>query len=130
MNVLDTIVNKAIKKVISSSDHISSSEQKTPEEDTDLYSILENCIQEAQESEASGIMPSPKYFEEAVVLSRKEKKYENEIDICKYYIKLGLQYAAKNNFSKSEFVEKVERKIAPFNKRIYLAKTMLYKTSS
>jgi len=128
--MLDTIVKKAIKKAIPSSDHISPSDQKILEEDTDLYSILENCVQEAQQSEASGIMPSPKYFEQAVVLSRKEKKYDKEITICEYYIKLGLRYAAKNDFSDAEFLEKVEHKIVPFNKRIYLAKTMLGKTSS
>jgi len=121
MKRLDKIIKKAINKFISSS------EQMVHEKDEGLYSILKNCKQEVQESEATGIMPSPKYFEKAVVLSRKEKKYENEIAICKYYIKLVAHYAAKNSFSNADFKDKVSLKVDPFKKRINLAKTMLYK---
>ena len=114
-----------IDKVISKNN--SSSEKVVSEEDTDLYSILKICKREVQESEATGGMPSPEYFEKAVVLSRKEKKYENEIAICKFYIKLVANYAANNSFSKTAFNEELSPIADPFRKRINLAKTMLYK---
>lgn len=126
MKMMDTIITKSIKKAISLSGHTSTTDDVKAEEDRDLYSILKKCEREAQQADESGIMPSPEYFQQAAVQSRKEKKYENEIAICKYYVNLVSQYAAKNNFSK-DLYNKVNRKIDPFNKRIHLAETMLQK---
>ena len=130
MNILYTIIKKAINKAIPSNNNILASDYKILQEDADLYSRLKYCRQEIQQSEASGIMPSPKYFEQVAVLSRKEKKFEDEIAICNYYIKAISHFAAKNNFSKTEFNKKAFCKIDPFRKRINLAKTMLVNTSS
>ena len=127
MKALDTIITKTIKKTISLSDHISTTNNMIAEEDTGLYSILKKCKQEAQQADESGNMPSPEYFQQAAALSRKEKKYENEIAICKYYINIVSQYATNNNFSKTDLYNKVDRKIDPFNKRIHLAETMICK---
>ncbi|NNC68698.1 MAG: hypothetical protein HKN83_11765 [Gammaproteobacteria bacterium] len=122
---MDTLITKSIKNVNFLSVSTSETSDVKADEDTNLYSILKKCKQEAQMADESGILPSPKYFQQAAVLSRKEKKYENEIAICKYYIKLVSQYVSINNFSKADFYEKVEREIDPFKKRIYFAKKML-----
>lgn len=125
MRALDTLITKSIKNVNFLSVSTSETSDVKADEDTNLYSILKKCKQEAQMADESGILPSPKYFQQAAVLSRKEKKYETEIAICKYYIKLVSQYVSINNFSKADFYEKVEREIDPFKKRIYFAKKML-----
>ena len=56
---------------------------------------------EIQSSIDTGIMPSPRYFEQAAILSRKEQKYENEIAICEMYIDLAKEYASKNKLIES-----------------------------
>ncbi len=123
---MDTIITKTIKNAISLSENIPATDDVKAEEETDLYSILKKCKQEAQQANETGIMPAPKYFQQAAVLSRKEKKYENEIAICKYYINLVSQFATNNNFSKVDSHNKVDRKIDPFSKRIHLAEAMLH----
>ena len=127
MKVLETIIIKSIKKAISLSGNTSTTDEVKAEEETDINSILKKCRQEAQQANESGIMPSSKYFQQAAVLSRKEKNYENEIAICKYYINLVSQYATNNNSSEVDLGNEVDTKIDPFNKRIHLAETMLYK---
>ena len=127
MKVMDTIISKTIKNAISLSGNKSTIDDIKDEKDTNLYTILKKCKQEAQQADESGIMPSPEFFQQAAVLSRKENKYENEIAICKYYINLVSQYAANNNFSKVDIYNKIDRKIDPFSKRIHLAESMLHK---
>ncbi len=123
MSKLDTILKKAIKRA--SSPAIKNSHPS----DTDIHTIVKNCRDEIQKSKDSGIMPSPKYFEQVAVLSRKEKRYENEIAICEMYIGLVKQYAAKKKLSRAQFSDQVLPKCAPLYKRLHNAKTMLSKMS-
>jgi len=88
----------------------------------DIHEIVECCRDEIQASEDSGIMPSPKYFEQAAVLSRKEKKYDNEIAICEMYIELTNHYATINNLTDAEISTQVLRVCDPFVKRLHNAK--------
>ncbi len=124
MGKLDTILKKVIKKT--SSSVIKNSQPS----DTDINTIVKNCRDEIQKSEDSGIMPSPKYFEQVAVISRKDKCYENEIAICEMYIGLVKQYAAKNKLSRAQFSDQVLPKCAPLYKRLHNAKTMLSKMST
>lgn len=124
MSKLDTIFKKAIKRTSSSV------VKKNQLSDTDIHSVVKSCRDEIQKSEDSGIMPSPKYFEQVAVISRKEKRYENEIAICELYIGLVKQYAAKNKLSRAEFSDQVLPTCTPLYKRLHNAKTMLSKTFS
>jgi hypothetical protein len=96
--------------------------------DTDIRSVMECCRDEIRNSEDSGIMPSPKFFEQAAVLSRKERNYANEIAICDMYVNLAKQYASKNKLTRQEFIESVLPQCAPLYKRMHNAKSMLPKT--
>lgn len=124
MSKLDTILKKAIKRTSLSV------VKKNQQSATNIHSIVKSCRDEIQKSEDSGIMPSPKYFEQVAVLSRKEKRYENEIAICELYIGLVKQYAVKNNLSRAEFSDQVLPKCTPLYKRLHNAKTMLSRTPS
>ncbi len=93
----------------------------------DIHGVVKNCRDEIQKAEDSGLMPSPKYFEQVAVLSRKEKRYENEIAICEMYIGLVKQYAIKNNLSQAEFSDQILPQCAPLYKRLHNAKIMLSK---
>jgi len=92
--------------------------------DHDLHEVVRRCREDIQASEDSGIMPSPKYFEQVAILSRKEKNYKNEIAICEMYIELINQYADKNKITEAEKSYQVVPKCAPFEKRLHNAKTM------
>ncbi len=94
----------------------------------DLNETVRRCREDIQASEESGIMPSPKYFEQVAILYRKDKNYENEIAICEMYIELVNQYAAKNKITKAEASYQVLPKCAPFVKRLQNAKIMSAKT--
>lgn len=96
--------------------------------DTDIHSVMECCRDEIQNSEDSGIMPSPKFFEQAAVLSRKERNYANEIAICDMYVKLAKQYASKNKLTRQEFIDSVLPQCEPLYKRMHNAKSMQPKT--
>lgn len=88
----------------------------------DIHKIVEYCRDEIQASEDSGIMPSPKYFEQAAILSRKEKKYDNEIAICEMYIELTNHYAIINNLTDAEMSTQLLPICAPLMKRLHNAK--------
>jgi len=117
MGKLDTIIKKVF---------IGSKKNKVNE--TDIYSVVEGCRDEIQSAEDSGIMPSPKYFEQAALLSRIERKYDNEIAICSMYIDLANAYIAKNELSKNDISEKVLPVCVPLIKRLHNAETMLTRT--
>ena len=96
--------------------------------DHDLHEMVRRCREDIQASEDSGIMPSPRYFEQVAILSRKEKNYKNEIAICEMYIELINDYAAKHKITKDEAAYQVLPKCAPFVKRIQNAKIMSAKS--
>ena len=83
---------------------------------------LKCCREEIQNSEDSGIMPAPKYFEQVADLSRAEKQYENEIAICEMYISLVNQYASREKLTEAEISTNLLPNCAPFVKRIHIAK--------
>ena len=97
--------------------------------DLELNEMVRRCREDIQAAEDSGIMPSPKYFEQVAILSRKAKNYGNEIAICEMYIELIQKYAAKNNITKDEASYQVLPKCAPFEKRIHNAKIMFTKSN-
>ena len=125
MSKLDTILKSVINK-IPSTDII----KKNHPSDTDINCLVESCRNDIQKFVDTGIMPSPKHFEQVAVLSRKEKRYENEIAICEMYIRLVKQYAVINKLSKEEFSDQVLPKCAPLYKRLHNAKTMLSRMPS
>ena len=98
--------------------------------ETDIRSVMECCRDEIRSSEDSGIMPSPKFFEQAAVISRKEKNYANEIAICDMYVKLAKKYASKNKLTREEFIESVLPQCEPLYKRMHNARSMLPKTQT
>jgi len=93
-----------------------------PENIHEINEILKCCREEIQNSEDSGIMPAPKYFEQVADLSRVEKQYENEIAICEMYINLVNQYAAREKLTEAEISTNLLPNCAPFVKRIHCAK--------
>jgi len=97
-------------------------------DNTDIRSVIAGCRNEIKNAEDSGIMPSPKFFEQAAVLSRKEKNYSNEIAICEMYVSLAKRYASKNKLSRQEFIDSVLPQCEPLYKRMHNAKSMLPKT--
>jgi len=104
--------------------------RKRSRADTDLNRVVDFCRDEVQKVVDTGIMPSPKYFEQAAVISRKEKRFENEIAICDMYINVAKQFAIRNKLSRSEFYEFILPKCAPLYKRMYYAKDKLFKNTS
>ena len=118
MSKIDTLIQKVIKR------KSSSVIAKDPLTDTDIHRVVNNCRNEIQSSIDTGIMPSPRYFEQAAILSRKEQKYENEIAICEMYIDLAKEYASKNKLTKAEFSHQVLPKCAPLLKRLRNAKSI------
>ena len=93
--------------------------------ETDIRSLMEHCRDEIRNSEDLGIMPSPIFFEQAAVLSRKEKNYANEIAICDMYVTLAKKYASKNKLTRQEFIESVLPQCKPLYKRMHNAKSMI-----
>ena len=121
VNKLNTLINSAIFK-------LKQPDNQEPEmDDTNIREVIKYCREEIQSSLDSGIMPSPKFFEQAAVLSRKEQNYANEIAICEMYVSLAKQYASKNNLSENEFRETVLPYCEPLYKRMHNAKSMLSK---
>jgi len=90
----------------------------------DIYEIVKCCREKIQSFEDTRIVPSPRYFEQVAVLSRKEKNYDKEIAICEIYIELINQYAARNNITDAKVSTELLPKCAPFVKRLQNAKTM------
>ncbi len=104
-------------------------QSKNPDE-TDINTVVDCCRGEIEKSLDTGIMPAPKYFEQAAVLSRKEKNYQNEIAICDMYIKLVKKYASDHKMSRQEFTDTVLPECAPLYKRMHNAKIMLNKSQT
>jgi hypothetical protein len=127
---LNTIIRKVIKLKDIPDNTIPDNTYDLLNSETDIQSVVECCRDEIQKSKDTGIMPAPKYFEQAAVLSRKEKNYENEIAICDMYIKLVKRYAAENNISRQEFTDTILPECAPLYKRMHNAKSMLPKVPS
>ena len=75
-------------------------------------------------------MPAPKYFEQVADLSRAEKQYENEIAICKIYIHLVNQYAAREKLTEAEISTNLLPNYASFVKRIHIAEIIQRSNSS
>lgn len=98
--------------------------------DTDIRSVMECCRDEIKNSEDSGIMPSPKFFEQAAVLSRKERNYTNEIAICEMYVSLAKQYASKNKLTRQEFIDDILPTCESLYKRMHNAKSIMPKSHS
>ena len=121
---LNTLINSAIFKKKQANTQIPVLDE------TDIHSVIKCCRNEIASSLDSGIMPSPKFFEQAAVISRKEQNYENEIAICEMYVSLAKQYASKNNLSEEEFRESVLPKCESLYKRMHNAKSMLSKAVS
>ncbi len=96
-----------------------------PELKQDIHELVRQCREEIQKSEDSGIMPAPTYFEQVAILSRKEKKYENEIAICEMYIDLINQYAEREKLTKDEISTNLLPNCTPFMKRLHNAKIMI-----
>ena len=118
---IDTLIQKVIKK---KKKKISTVVARNPLTDTDIHRVVKNCRDEIQKSVDTGIMPSPRYFEQAAILSRKEQKYDNEIAICEMYIDLAKEYASEHKLTKAEFSHQVLPKCAPLLKRLRNAKLM------
>ena len=97
---------------------------------TDIKVAVDCCRDEIQKSIDTGIMPAPKYFEQAAVLSRKEKNYQNEIAICDMYIKLVKKYASEHKLSRQEFTDNVLPECAQLYKRMHNAKFMMSKSQT
>jgi len=95
-----------------------------PEYTHKIHEAVRCCRKEIQESEDSGIMPAPKYFERVAILSRAEKRYENEIAICEMYIELVNQYATREKLADAEISTNLLPNCAPFVKRAHNAKIM------
>lgn len=114
----NTLINSAIFKMKHAHD------EDPIVDETDINSVVDHCRFEIQKSYDSGIMPSPKFFEQAAVLSRKEKNYENEIAICELYVNLAKGYAKKNNLSDSEFRDDILPKCESLYKRMHNAKSL------
>jgi len=93
-----------------------------PKNIDEINEVLKCCRDEIQNSDDTGIMPSPKYFEKVADLSRAEKQYENEIAICEMYISLVNQYAAREQLTEHEMSTNLLPNCAPFVKRIHFAK--------
>ena len=120
-------LNTIIRKVIPLKD-IPTETHKALDEKTDIKIVVDCCREEIQKSIDTGIMPAPKYFERAAVLSRKEKNYQNEIAICDMYIKLVKKYATENKLSRQEFTDNILPECAPLYKRMHNAKFMMSKS--
>ena len=120
-------LNTIIRKVIPLKD-ISTDTHKTLDDKTDIKAVVDCCREEIQKSIDTGIMPAPKYFEQAAVLSRKEKNYQNEIAICDMYIKLVKKYASENKISRQDFTDNILPECAPLYKRMHNAKFMMSKS--
>ena len=138
MGKLDTI----IKKIVNTSDKLNAKAFRrysnkhqitgrnqipilTPQHNQNIHEMVKCCREEIQKSEDSGIMPDPKYFEQVAILSRVEKRYENEIAICEMYIELMNQYAAREKLTDAEISTNLLPNCAPFVKRIHNARTMI-----
>ncbi len=124
MGKLDTI----FKKVIKTRSVISSNEKDLTE--SDIQEIVRDCREEIQKSVDTGIMPSPKTFEQIAILSRKERHYENEIAICEMYIGIAKQYAVEKNYTREQISQQLMPICAPLYKRMHNAKTMLSRLPS
>ncbi len=120
-------LNTIIRKVIPLKD-IPTETHKALDKKTDIKVVVDCCREEIQKSIDTGIMPAPKYFERAAVLSRKEKNYQNEIAICDMYIKLVKKYATENKLSRQEFTDNILPECAPLYKRMHNAKFMMSKS--
>jgi hypothetical protein len=127
---LNTIIRKVIKIKDIPDNTIPDNTYDLLNSETDIQSVVECCRDEIQKSIDTGIMPAPKYFEQAAVLSRKEKNYENEIAICDMYIRLVKKYAAENKITRQEFTDTILPECAPLYKRMHNAKSMLSKVPS
>ena len=124
MSKLDTIIQKTIQKVPKFG------VKKRSRIDTDIHRVVDFCRDEVQKAVDTGIMPSPQYFEQAAVISRKDKQFENEVAICNMYINLAKQFAIRNKLSRSEFYEFILPKCAPLYKRMHYAKDRLFKNAA
>lgn len=138
MGKLDTIINKIIKggtelnlKIIKrDSKHYLIADHDpiptlNPQDKHKIHQMVKCCREEIQNSEDSGIMPAPKYFEQVAILSRMDKRYDNEIAICEMYIELLSQYAARNNLTEAEVSTQLAPVCVPLLKRIHNAKIMV-----
>ena len=125
MKMLDTVFQKVLRSI-----PISSNVKYSNLSDTGLSEMVKNCRNEIIKSNESGIMPSPKYFEQVAVLSRKEKRYEDEVAICEMYIDIAEQYAVEHNLSESETIECVKLNCEPLYKRMHYAKAMIVNNNS
>ena len=54
----------------------------------DIEVMKKCCDAEIKTMEKANIVPAPYYFERVAILSRKEKKYQQEIDYCEMYLKI------------------------------------------
>jgi len=93
-------------------------------DETDIHSVVKHCRLEIEKSKDSGIMPSPRFFEQAAILSRKQRNYDNEIAICDLYVKLAKDFATKNKLSNSEFREDILPQCESLYKRMHNAKSL------
>lgn len=98
-------------------------EQLTPHEEA-LNKALQFCREEVNKCKRRRAMPSPKYFEQAAMLSRQAKKYQNEIAICEMYIGLVNEHVSKRTFSKKKTEQKVLILCKPLVMRIQNAKNL------
>lgn len=119
MSALDSIIKKVVNKKI----RIDNKKRKVNE--TDIFSVVQGCRDEIQLAEDSGIMPSPKYFEQAALLSQVERRYDNEKAICEMYIDLANEYIVRNDLNSDEVTEKILPVCAPLIKHLQNAKIML-----
>jgi len=109
------------KKILHASDD--GIECLTPNEAA-MKKALQQCHKEIKKCKRWKVMPSPKYFEHAAMLSRQAKNYQNEIAICELYIDLVNEYLSKRTFSKKKIEKKAHTLCRPLVKRILNARNL------
>ena len=93
----------------------------------DIDYMKKCCDAELKSMEKAGLVPVPYYFERVTILSRKEKKYQQEVDYCVSYINTVERFYKKHGTKGRADVRKGPRYQAIL-KRLPKAKELLSKS--
>ena len=86
-----------------------------------LKNAIKQCRKEIRKSRRWKVLPSPKCFEHAAMLSRQAQNYENEIKICRLYLSYVDQYLSKRSFNKKSIELKAQSLCKPLADRLLIA---------
>jgi len=75
------------------------------EKKDDLNAMKACCDAELKTYRKTGNRPAPYYFERVAILSRKEKKYQQEIAYCEKYLEVVDEYYKKNRLPENKGVK-------------------------